>query len=370
MKNYAKPSVSVIIPSFNHEKYIQVAIQSVLDQTFSDYELLIADDASSDDSWSVIKNFRDNRITSYKFNTNMGAAETVNYLIEKSRGKYIALLNSDDYWHKDKLKIQYDFMEKNPSYAVCFTNVCFVNEKCKILSYNNLWDSVFENSNCNRGEWLEKLFFELNSLCHPSIMIKREIYMLTGKYNPCFVQLPDYDMWIKVLKIAPIHVIDKKLTFFRILSGNKNTSSITIDNIQRQNIEFELILDIFFENMPNEIFLQGFCHHFKKKGELSELEIECEKAFIYFKAEGKRKKIYIAVGIRKLYKLLTNNKMTEVLKNSYEFTYKDFRKLRNGKVFWLDNFVINVKCNVKQYRFLSNLFYKIMEKRRLKHYDT
>lgn len=358
------PVVSIIIPSYNHENYIATAIQSVLDQSFSNYELLIADDASSDDSWNVIKSFNDGRITLYKFDINMGAAETVNFLIAKARGNYIALLNSDDYWHKDKLEIQYDFMEKNPEYAACFTNVCLVNEKGLVLERNNYqWTNIFKNSNSSRGEWLERFFFHLNSLCHPSIMIKREVYTLTGLYNPCFVQLPDFNMWIKLLKLAPIYVIDEDLTFFRIMSGAKNTSSMTFENIQRQNLELELILDSFFDDMPDDVFLQGFSKYFRKNRDLSKTELECEKTFLYFKVEGRRKNIYRTVGMRRLYRQLSDESTSEILKKSYNLTHKDFRGFENVNELLFERFVANTKFLLRRNSFFSNLICKITQRK-------
>lgn len=370
MNDFCKPSISVIIPSFNHGKYIRMSIQSVLDQTFTDYELLIADDGSKDDSWNVIKSFKDNRITAYKFDTNLGAAETVNFLIEKSNGKYIALLNSDDYWHKNKLQIQFDFMEQNPTYAACFTNVCLVNENSKTLGNKNLLGNLFINSNLERSQWLEKLFFKLNSLCHPSVMIKKDLYMRIGLYNPCFVQLPDYSMWINILKLAPIYVIDQKLTYFRITTSAKNTSRSTYDNIQRQNLELELILDSFFDNMSDEDFIKGFSRYFRKRGDHTRSELECEKAFMYFNNQGKRGFIYKSVGTRKLFRLFLDKNMSETLKNSYDFTYKDFRKLKSGREFWLDKFIANFKLFIRQNRLFSELIYRIITRKDVKKYDT
>ena len=359
-----KPCVSVIIPSYNHQNYIAAAIQSVLDQSFSNYELLIADDASSDDSWNVIKSFKDERITSYKFDINMGAAETVNFLIANVRSKYIALLNSDDYWHKDKLEIQYDFMEQNPDYSACFTNVSLIDEKGLTLDRNNYqWTNMFENSNSNRGEWLERFFFDLNSLCHPSIMIKREAYTSTGLYNPCFVQLPDFNMWIKLLKLTPIYVIDKELTFFRVKCDDKNTSGITFDNIQRQNLEFELILNSFFDDMPDDVFMEGFSKHFRKTRDLSKTELECEKTFLYFKAGGKRKNIYRSAGIRRMYRQLSDVNTEEVLKRTYNFTHKDFREFKNENELLLERFVANVKSSLRRNSFLFNLIHKIIQRK-------
>ena len=92
------PLISVVMPSYNHAKYIKKAVDSVLAQDFDDFELLISDDASPDSSWQVISSFNDPRIRSFRQKQNLGPVGNLVFLIKEARGNYIALLNSDDAW--------------------------------------------------------------------------------------------------------------------------------------------------------------------------------------------------------------------------------------------------------------------------------
>lgn len=114
------PKVSIIIPSYNHSKFIGKAIESVLYQTYENFELLIIDDASPDNSVDVIKKYEDPRIKFYGFETNQGAVDTLNHGIINSSSEYIALLNSDDYWEIDKLEKQVHFLEESDSVDCVF----------------------------------------------------------------------------------------------------------------------------------------------------------------------------------------------------------------------------------------------------------
>lgn len=106
--------ISVLLPSYNHESFLSEAIESVLNQTFRDFEFIIIDDCSSDNSREIIKYYkeRDERIKIYFHNENRGIARTQNELIDKAQGKFIAFLNSDDVWNKDKLEKQLKILEK------------------------------------------------------------------------------------------------------------------------------------------------------------------------------------------------------------------------------------------------------------------
>src|ERR1700693_4655545 len=102
----SSPLVSVIMPSVNHEAFIGSAIASVLCQTMGDLELLIVDDGSRDRSPTVIANMRDKRINFENLEQNRGACEAMNIALRKARGRFIAVCNSDDEWHPDKLELQ------------------------------------------------------------------------------------------------------------------------------------------------------------------------------------------------------------------------------------------------------------------------
>ena len=109
-----KRKVSVIIPTYNREATLKRAVESVLNQTYTDFELIIVDDGSTDNTRQLVENIHDDRITYYYVKINSGAAAARNYGIERAEGEYIAFQDSDDYWHSDKLEKQMKVMESNP----------------------------------------------------------------------------------------------------------------------------------------------------------------------------------------------------------------------------------------------------------------
>lgn len=113
--------VSIIMPTFNAEKYIEESIESIEAQTYSNWELIIVDDCSEDDTVEVINEFKDDRIILLRNSSNKGAAVSRNMALRHAKGRWIAFLDSDDLWHKDKLRLQIDFM-KEKGYAFTFTD--------------------------------------------------------------------------------------------------------------------------------------------------------------------------------------------------------------------------------------------------------
>src|SRR3989338_1603458 len=111
------PKVSVIIASYNHEDYVGEAIQSVLDQSFQDFEIVIVDDASTDNSVEKIKKFKDKRIKLIVSKENKGQFVSTNQAILTSKGKYVSILNSDDAYLPNKLKVQTEFLDARPTCA-------------------------------------------------------------------------------------------------------------------------------------------------------------------------------------------------------------------------------------------------------------
>ena len=132
------PLVSVIIPSFNHSEYIYKTIESVMNQTFFQFELIVIDDSSSDNSVKVIENLLEKHSFKYVFHSeNLGLPATLNEGIELSQGKYICIVASDDYWPIHKLALQVKIMEENPDCAVCFGKQIGFNEGGKVKKFEN-----------------------------------------------------------------------------------------------------------------------------------------------------------------------------------------------------------------------------------------
>ena len=117
------PKVTVILTSYNHAKYIRETIDSILNQTFKDFELIIWDDASIDESWEIIQSYKDERIKSFRNEESKRGVYGINKAIsEVAQGEYIAIHHSDDVWELTKLEKQVKFLDENSDYGAEFTN--------------------------------------------------------------------------------------------------------------------------------------------------------------------------------------------------------------------------------------------------------
>lgn len=323
------PLISVVVPSYNHAKFIKEAIQSILNQTYQNFELIIIDDCSTDGSTELINTFVDSRIYFEQLSENQGAVDSLNYAILKANGKYIALLNSDDVWVPEKLDKQVSFLEENKDIDIVFSDAMFINEYGEALGKKEYHKAdQFLHSNRTSGEWLRKFFYDFNCLCHPSMMIRKELYEI-HQYNPSLKQLPDFKMWVELLKKHKIFVFNEKLVKFRILSGEKNSSASTSINRIRFTNEIYFILNTFFDNVTLSDFQDGFSDLIKHKKEMlpDSYFLKCEQAFLYLQVENEMAHIYKLIGLQKLYELISDEISRSILANYYNFTDKHFFSL-------------------------------------------
>lgn len=318
--------VSVVVPSYNHAKYISKAIDSVLAQDFVDFELLISDDKSPDNSWDVISSFNDPRIRSFKQERNLGPVGNLVFLIQQARGKYIALLNSDDVWYPSKLTQQVGVLEARPELGACFTWADMVDANGKEISdAESIWSDVFRQPNRSQGEWLKYFFFKGNCLCHPSMLARKEIYDELGFYNPALKQLPDFDMWIRLVKKFPIHIIQENLVG-HLRDGN-NTSAVSPENSARNLTELVEIFGSYFDDVSDETFIEGFASEFRVKGvPATATRIKCEKMFLlldsaFVQASGR------SAALSAFIKHFSDPEFERVLRDEYIFSVFDFYRL-------------------------------------------
>lgn len=317
------PLVSVIIPSYNHELFVGEAIESVLSQDFSDFELLIADDCSTDNSVNVIKQYTDERIRTFFLTENLGATEILRFLIEHSRGKYIALLNSDDRWRSSKLKKQVEILENNEEYAACFTWADFIDKAGKIIKNDTELDlSMFLQKNRSQAEWINYFFFNGNCLCHPSMLIRKSVYGKIGYYNGALRQLPDFDYWIRLCSDSPIHVIEEVLVDHRRLDGD-NTSAISTPNYTRMQSEIAYIYTALFKTIDDRFFRDAFHRNFINPKANTFAELICEKYFLLFNRPVFGD-ILRNLACQFFMDYYTDATVSKCFKEEYQYTEKDF----------------------------------------------
>ena len=193
------PRVSVIIISYNMAKLISRAIQSVLDQTFNDFEILVVDDGSTDDTREVVGCFG-NRIR-YFYQENAGASAARNRGILAAQGEFIAFLDSDDYWVSSKLEVQVEIFDKNP-------RVGLVHAKAMVVNEHGEQRGVMPTKDPGRtfSEIIEiGAFFPV---C--SVMVRKECFIMAGIFNASVPTVEDIDMWIRVARHFDIYEIKSR----------------------------------------------------------------------------------------------------------------------------------------------------------------
>jgi glycosyltransferase involved in cell wall biosynthesis len=186
------PSISVLLPAYNSEAFLAKAIQSVLDQDYRDFELLVINDGSTDGTEAVIRSFTDPRIR-YVFNeTNSGLIFTLNKGIELAKGKYIARMDADDICLPDRFMQQYTMLENNPAISMVAAPIIFIDENDKQGGEWRLDRNTMEPAIIRRTMLRE------NCLAHPSIMVKAPV-LKKLKYATYQKNIEDYDLWLRML---------------------------------------------------------------------------------------------------------------------------------------------------------------------------
>jgi glycosyltransferase involved in cell wall biosynthesis len=321
------PAVSVIIPSYNHEQFVEECIQSVLDQTFQDFEIIITDDASSDHTVQIIERFDDPRIKLFKHSKNKGASIAANNCIVHSKGKYIAMLSSDDAWHPEKLEIQATYLDQHPEIGAVFGKVDWVDETGQSIKDKNFpYMNVFDVRNRSRFEWLRHFFYKGNCLCHPCSLVRRECYKEIGLLNPAFANIPDFDLWVRLCLRYDIKILDRKLIRFRRMTNEKNASGDTNISRIRNRFEYRHTLNHYLKiRNPDEFLLV-----FPKAARYGKVTTDVIPFFLGRLAIENGQDFMALWGLDLIYDLLQDERTAEILQTNFSFTDRDFIDL-SGK---------------------------------------
>lgn len=207
--------ISIQICTYNRASLIKEAIQSVLDQTYQDFEIIIIDDASTDNTREIVETFQDRRIKYFRNEINLGVTKSRNLAIKKSLGKYIAILDSDDFWNdKKKLEKQIDFLKNNPFVAVLGTQALKITIKGEIVGKLKK-----ETRDIN----IRQKILQTNQFVNSSVLILKEAIETFDGYDENLLVAEDYDMFLKIGQKYKLANLESFSTSYRV--GNQGYTS-------------------------------------------------------------------------------------------------------------------------------------------------
>ena len=197
------PEISVIMPVYNCESFIKESVDSILGQSFTNYEFIIIDDASTDRTVEIIQEYDDSRIQLIIKPANTGYTDSLNMAIKLAKGRYIARMDGDDVSLAHRLAVQYEYLEKNPSTMI-------VGSHYKVLGT----DYVVKLPVSSHA--VEMVALMHVPVAHPTVMMRKELFT-THKlyYDKNFEPAEDYDLWCRVLKFGKIENVDEVLLYYR-----------------------------------------------------------------------------------------------------------------------------------------------------------
>lgn len=187
-----KPLVSICIPNYNSEKYIAETIKSALNQTYRNTEIIIIDNASNDNSWKIIKSFRDRRIKAHRNKRNLGYTHNLNRCITKTKGKYVKVLHADDILEKHVVEKQLEILEKN-------SNVGFVYGAVILINKDGARTGIFDTDKKDMiisGKTKLLQLLKGNHVMFPSVMIRRTCLEEAGFFEHDIPYCNDWYMWM------------------------------------------------------------------------------------------------------------------------------------------------------------------------------
>jgi glycosyltransferase involved in cell wall biosynthesis len=204
------PKISVVMPVYNtEENFLKEAIESILNQTFNDFEFIIINDCSTNNVEDVILSYKDERIIYLKNEQNKGVSFSANLGLNTAKGKYIVRIDSDDVAMENRLEIQYKFLEENPEYQLCGTRITKAKGKASARTQNFEYQKT-------------KMILRGNGIVQPTVMFNREFFIKNNLYYKEIPYGEDWDLWCRLCMVGKFVILPEKLLYYRIHENQVN----------------------------------------------------------------------------------------------------------------------------------------------------
>jgi len=236
-----KPTITVLLSVYNAESYVDIAIESILKQTFTDFELIAIDDCSVDKSWDIVQQYAklDNRVIAKRNKDNLGGCKTLNEGLKLAKGKYIARLDNDDWCYPDRLEKQFNFLEAHPDVGILGGVMEIMNQHGEVTAQRkyNTSDQEIRNN-----------IFRYSPFSHPLVMIRKSILDKVGFYNPIFAPADDYELYFRIGEVSKFANLPDIILRYRVIS-----SSITFMQTKKMELATINVRNQYSKN-PNYNF--------------------------------------------------------------------------------------------------------------------
>ncbi len=223
------PLVSVVMPVCNAERYLVAAVESVLGQTFRDFELIAVDDASSDGSFALLESFaaRDPRVRPFRNETNLQIAKTRNraFHLAHPESRYFAIMDSDDVCMPERFAEQVRFLETHPEHALVGSQITIIDEHGKTIGRRDY--------PCSHAE-ISRVLTRYNPFAQSSVMLRRSALDEVGVYDERYTRCQDYDLWLRMASRFKVENLGRALLAYRVSSTQGKTTHL------RQTLRFSL----------------------------------------------------------------------------------------------------------------------------------
>lgn len=298
---YVNNLISVIMSNFNTpEEFLRSSIESVLDQTYTEFEFIIIDDCSTDNSLAIIESYDDKRIRILKNERNLGITKSLNRGLAAAKGEFVARMDADDICLPERFEKQIEFLKKNPQVIVCGTGVELIGDWRGKYTHQKLCRTIPDRETFK----IHLLFGNFPNIVHPTAMFDRKkLDLFNIKYNETYIYAQDYRMWVSCSEHGECANIPETLLYYRVHGGAVSDSKKGQQNncalgIMKEQLSY-LGLDLTEEN---EAF------HKNLLVERKEYDLKCKK---WIKIILKQNKKYRVYNHKKLKKILWG-KWTEI----------------------------------------------------------
>lgn len=320
--------ISVLSPAYNHDKYISETISSVLSQTLTDFEYIISDDASTDDTVTKIKQFSDPRIVLLTNEENAGTSVNSARCFVRSSGKYIASLPTDDVYEPNALEQLSSYLDAHPKVLGVIGGTRMIDESGSLTGEHRN-----EGVGMDRFQLLRSIFYCEGVFCSPAALIRKEALERINYLAPNIRQTNDFEFWIKLLFLGDIAILPEPVLRLRTRTDNLSLSAPTKENVARFRLEMSEVLELFSQHVTDFNTLAKIFPEVEERGWLNDdrfVPFYLARLAIEFENPA-----YCLFGLRILYRIFSSETLAEAHKECLDFGYPEYFELTGSlKVFY------------------------------------